>query len=143
MLAQQLYSLFSARLQGFFVCVCENAKCCVYTHVCLSNGLLSTNSATTKAAFQGYLHKAALLLICCNVSLPVFLSRAHMLSLTSLPHIPLNFLCLQPSVRFHIKTSSLGYLIDLKIFMNSLCLKENSSPNSLLLTLLYSQPCGV
>lgn len=33
-------------------------------------GFFSINSATTKAAFQGYPHKAALLWICCNVSPP-------------------------------------------------------------------------
>lgn len=101
-------SWFSARLTGFFVCVWGNANSCVYTHVCLWDGPISINSATTKAAVQGYPHKAASI---CFAVMSACLSLSFSLCLTSLPHIPLNFICLYPSVRFHIKASELWYWI--------------------------------
>lgn len=117
---------FSVRLSGFFVCVWGNAKCCVYACVCLWDGHISINSATTKAAVQGYPHKAALILFCCNVSLPVSLS------LTSLPHIYLWILSAYIPVSgftsrtlwYDTESAGVWALVSLQTRLRSLSLKE-------------------
>ena len=60
---------FTAKLAGFFfflIYKVENVSCCIYTCVCLSYGPIFMNNATTKAAFQGYPHRAASVCLCCN-----------------------------------------------------------------------------